>query len=298
MILLNSFLCDVLKPKSNEKIPYYDAFIAQYTSITVSTIVSQCSLMAETYSGLTEEELDNDINGLIDSIPESAEKKRQAYKLLCMGAMIDPGKTVQESEDRTFISEYFVEESNKYGISNRELIIHSLNASAFMNYFILIEDTLKNLYLETTNSDENQEIGGSKVVSVCLEGILKEKNLKNSFTNELIKRSKFFINFASLKKIWSLLNYIRNRAIHNNGYYDDNALKIFDKKLEQISKLYQGRESHLLTINMFLTPFENIRENISTHGYMLFNDTLENIIRNISIFIMESLYLCDKKQSL
>ena len=287
MLLLTSFLVDILLPENDYNISFYDKFLAQYTSITVSAIVSQSLFYPETYTDTKLEELDRDVDNIIDEIPEASKRKREMYKVLCFGAMMDPGDIVQEKEKRTFVSDLFIQDAKKYNISNREMIIKSLNTSTFLNYFFLLEDSLK--YISS-----NDHLKGSEVISKALKSILETEEILDEFNSELYESSKFFINYDSLEKTWSLLNFIRNRIIHYNGYYDEHAKDIFKKKFDNILNLYRDIDNMNTSIVLLINNFEKYTNQINEFDYLIIDDTMENIIRNISIFIMESLYICKK----
>ncbi|MGV6830571.1 MAG: hypothetical protein ACWA5P_03290 [bacterium] len=292
MLPLTSFLVDVLLYEEDDEITYYKNFIAKYSTMTISTLVSQLTFLPDTYTNMTPEALDNDIENLIKSIPKAAEKRRQAYPYYTLAAGIATGEIIQNEEERSFITEAFYKKTEKYSLTSREMILRELNNSAFLNYFFIIEDTLKKIYFQNTNS--NEHIGSSKLISKILEGILNTKNIKNIFEIELHKRSKFFINLASLNRMWKLLNFIRNRLVHFNGYYDADATTLFIQYYENILKIYDNNDSMLLSISYFTDVIEKYKKEIEETNYLIIDDTLENIIRNISIFIMESLYVSEK----
>jgi len=294
MTLLGSCLIDILSPEE-DVFPYYDSFLSRYSLITVTALVSQCSLMPETYEGMTKSHMDSDVDGMIAGLPEGAQKKRNMYPILCQGAGIDPGESVQESESRTFVSELFIKDAQRYSLSNREMILRGLNLSSFLNYFFLIEDSLKNIYIDLCKPSKTF-IKGSKIIDVCLDGIILKMDVKELFLKELYSRSKFFFDFESLKHLWSLMNLIRNQIAHTNGFYDEKAKNAFNKKLELLAKHFHGNNEPLLSINMILDVFEEHESQIKKTGYLIVGDSLENIIRNISIFIMESLYICKRDE--
>ena len=299
MLLLTSFFVDILLPEQddNQSTKFYNNFLSQYTSITVTALVSQSVFLHDTYVDTSKEDLDKDIDNIINSIPDGAEYKRKIYKTLCMGSHINPGKTLQEEEKRSFISDLFIQDSKKYNMSNREMIIKGLNTSAFLNYFFLLEDSLKNIYIEVNMiSDDNFQLKGSEVISKALKHILEKKSIQNDFFLELKKRSKFFINYQSLNRTWKLLNFIRNRLIHDNGYYNEKAKNLFKIYYENILKIYTN-ESESLTISLFIDKIDKYQQQIDENNYLIVDDVLENIIRNFSVFIMESLYICTENQA-
>jgi len=292
MTLLQSCLIDVLKPKK-DIFPYYELFLSRYSLITVTAIVSQCSLMPDTYEGMTKADMDGDIDGIIEGLPARSEEKRNAYRSFCLAAHINPGELVQENEKRTFASELFTEDAKKYSLSNREMILRGLNSSTFLNYFFLIEDSLKNIYIDLANP-RSKFIKGSETIEVCLEQIISKAEINQQFEKELYARSKIFFDMESLKLMWSLLNLIRNQIAHTNGFYDDKAKRSFIRRVESLAGHYSGNDDCLLSINMILDVFVKYKEQIKETEYLVVDDSLENIIRNISIFIMESLYACNR----
>ncbi|MGF1832144.1 hypothetical protein [Photobacterium sanguinicancri] len=292
MTLLQSCLIDVLEPKKGV-FPYYDSFLSRYSLITVTAIVSQSALMPETYEGMTKADMDGEIDGMIKELPDSSEEKRKAYPLFCLAAHINPGESVQENEKRTFASELFSEDARRYSLSNREMILRGLNSSTFLNYFFLIEDSLKNIYIDLINP-RNKFIKGSETIEVCLAQIISKSDITQQFEKELYARSKIFFDIKSLELMWSLLNLIRNQIAHTNGFYDDKAKRSFNSRMESLAQHYSGNDDCLLSINMILDTFENHETQIGKTGYLVVDDSLENIIRSISIFIMESLYVCNR----
>ncbi|MBD7979011.1 hypothetical protein [Serpens gallinarum] len=292
MTLLQSCLIDVLKPEEGI-FPYYESFLSRYSLITVTAIVSQCSLLPGTYEGMTKEHMDGDIDGMIQGLPAGSEKKRKAYRAFCLGAHIAPGESVQENENRTFASELFTQDAKKYSLSNREMILRGLNSSAFINYFFLIEDSLKNFYIDLVNP-RNKFIKGSETIEVCLGKSISEADIVQEFEKELYARSKIFFDIRSLEIMWNLLNLIRNQMAHTNGFYDDKAKRSLNRRIESLAQHYSGNDDCLLSINMILDVFENHEAQVKKTGYLVIDDSLENIIRNISIFIMESLYACNR----
>ncbi len=292
MTLLQSCLIDVLEPKKGV-FPYYDSFLSRYSLITVTAIVSQSALMPETYEGMTKADMDGEIDGMIKELPDSSEEKRNAYSLFCLAAHINPGESVQENEKRTFASELFSEDARRYSLSNREMILRGLNSSTFLNYFFLIEDSLKNIYIDLINP-RNKFIKGSETIEVCLAQIISKSDITQQFEKELYARSKIFFDIKSLELMWSLLNLIRNQIAHTNGFYDDKAKRSFNRRMESLAQHYSGNDDCLLSINMILDTFEDHETQLGKTGYLVVDDSLENIIRSISIFIMESLYVCNR----
>jgi len=293
MTLLQSCLIDVLKPEEGV-FSYYELFLSRYSLITVTAIVSQCCLDPDTFEGMTKADMDNDIDGMIQGLPVGSEKKRDMYRMSCLARHIDPGVSVQVNEKRTFASELFTEDANKHSLSNREMILRGLNLSTFLNYFFLLEDSLKTIYIDLINP-KNKFVKGSEIIDTCLEKIISETGIKESFEEELHARSKFFFDMKSLKLLWSLLNLIRNQIAHANGFYDDKAKRSFHRRLEDLAKHFNDNNGCVLSICMIIDVFDKHEVQIDETDYLIVDDTLENIIRNISIFIMESLYACNRK---
>lgn len=292
MTLLQSFLIDVLKPVKGV-FTYYEVFLSRYSLITVTAVISQCSLDPNTYIGMTKAELDKDIDTAIEGLPAASEKKREIFRVLSYGMHIDQGIIVQENEERTFASELFTKDAQKHSLSNREMILRGLNSSAFLNYFFLLEDILKTIYIDLLKP-KNKFISGSETINLCLRGILSEATIKDSFNQELFSRSKFFFDIHSLNLLWSLLNLIRNQIAHTNGFYDDKAKQSFDRRLEKLIDYFSKNDADLISINMISDVFDKYKIQINETNYLIVDDSLENIIRNISIFIMESLYVCHR----
>ncbi|AFH91923.1 hypothetical protein [Providencia stuartii] len=293
MILLTSTFSDYLTPDNEVDTPYYNKFIKQFSKMTVSCMVSQCNLMPEMFQE-DKNILDKHIDTFIKDMPEAAEHIRKNYKMYCLAASVSPGEIQQEKEKRTFSSDYFRKEAEENKISCRELVIRTMNASAFLNYFFLLEESIKNIYLDINSS--NEYLTAKNTIKKCLKGKIKHEDIVDEFNNELYKRSKFFLTFESLIELWKLLNLIRNRYVHNNNIYDDSAKSQFTKLVENIIKELEGDEL-LPTVNYFIDAMETFENQLKNSDSIIFNDTLENIIRNTSIFIMESLYICEKNKN-
>lgn len=291
MTLLQSCLIDVLKPVEGV-FPYYELFLSRYSLITVTAIVSQCSLDPYTYEGMKKENMDKDIDQMINELPAGSKRKRDMYRTLNLAMHVDPGISVQENEQRTFASELFTEDAKKYSLSNREMILRGLNSSAFLNYFFLLEDSLKTIYMDLVKS-KNKFIKGSETINVCLEKVVSETGVKDLFKKELHARSKFFFDMRSLELLWNLLNLIRNQIAHANGFYDAKAKRSFHRRLEDLVKHFTDNIGSI-SIEMFVDVFEEYEMQVNETNYLIVDDCLENIIRNISIFIMESLYVCNQ----
>ncbi|KZM40421.1 hypothetical protein OA92_07310 [Marinomonas sp. SBI22] len=130
--------------------------------------------------------------------------------------------------------------------------------------------------------------------SVCLKGIISKADINQQFEKELYDRSKIFFDIKSLELMWSFLNIIRNQIAHTNGLYDDKAKQSLNRRIENLAKHYRGNDDCLLSITMILDVFEDHNAQVKKTGYLVVDDSLENIIRNISIFVMESLYACNR----
>ncbi|QLL93762.1 hypothetical protein HER17_12730 [Pectobacterium carotovorum] len=295
MSLLTTNLIDTLKATPEKKVPYYDLFIMKYTLITVPAIISQTLLLPETYDNSYN--LDEDIDDLISELPDSCLKLRKRLRTfyLCMG--IDIGELTQENEEREFISDLFSSEAKKKSTSNRELILRSLNASTFMNYFFLIESTIKDIYIENYQTNPREYLKSKDLILKILHTKLETDNTSSFFYQQLYKRSKLLLNEENLDCLWSILNFIRNQQAHSNGFYDDKAQQILDSKIEKFCASYNDQESkdNTVAINLLLNKLEPILEQIQKDGYIIFNDSLENLIKNLAVMIMESLYCCEVK---
>lgn len=286
MNLITGNNCDFLNP-THGIVPYYDKFILQYTCIVTSTLVSQCNLMPDMFDE-TELELDNHIDNFIEMLPENALLLRKQHRYLSKAVMIDIGHLIQDEESRTFISDNFIEKAKSIGISSRNLVIRTMNAYAFVNYFSLLEDTLRNVYFESIEKTKRR-VMGKDTISLCLQEKLKKIKKTREFEMELRVRSKFFNNFDSLSSFWVILNFIRNRQAHHNSFYDEDAQKILSDHLDVFLEKNHSEEL-LMENHMFTLKIEKIILDIKETGQLVFTDALENIIRNTSIFIMESLY--------
>lgn len=290
MLLITSNTHSILKPIKEFK--YYKQFVEQYTLVSVSQLVAQCNLLPETFEGMKEENLDSDIDQMIKEISSSAKNDMKRYKALSMGMMFDPGEIVQEREERILFSEFFQKKSIQHNISNRELVIRSLNASAFLNYFMLLESSIREMYLDLLKPKDDF-IKGSLLVKKYLKEILESQDIKDSFEKELSKRSKFFKDYTTLENLWDVISYIRNCQMHSNGYFDEKSISKLKEKNDIFLKSYEEKiyENESLTRLRILDFMGEIVEQIERDKYIIFNNSLENMIRNISIFIMESLYI-------
>ncbi|MDH4555743.1 hypothetical protein E8F11_11260 [Pseudomonas sp. BN417] len=293
MLPLTSFFCDVLPARPRDP-DYYKAFLTQYTLITVPAIFSQGILTPGSGKVGEKAELDSDVDAFVNELPDNAQARRQLFGKLCFASQLDPGEMIQESEKRTFVSQSFIDRSKEVGISNRELILSALNASAFLNYFCLFEDTIKQIYHRRFGyPKDGTMVAGGEIVSVCLKKILDGNNITESFSKELARRSKFFVSFETLSATWDLMNLIRNRLIHHGGYYGKASKITFKKRLDAIVEELKGDECPV-TASLFLDSLEPIEKELTKTGRLTFCNALENCIRNLSLFVVESLLLSER----
>jgi hypothetical protein len=290
MILLLSNQNSLLTPTVDCK--YYTFFFRQYTLISVSNLVSQCYLIPPN-NRVDKVCFDNEIQNFIESIPEETKDETQLFKMLSIGMNLDQGTLIQESEKRSFLSDIFYDEARKQEISSRELVVRELNASAFLNYFTLLESSIKRMYFDIFVEDVNKQLNGGIIIEASLNKILKHKKIKCKFEKQLALRSRFFLNFKVLVATWGIINKIRIRKIHYNCYFDDEDIFFLKNKLEDIAALYAegGEKNCSFTFLSFCEKIEETIVQIETDRYILFNDAIENIIRNTSIYVMETLYL-------
>lgn len=290
MILLLSNQNSLLTPTIDCK--YYNFFFRQYTLISVSNLVSQCYLIPPN-NRVDRICFDNEIQDFINSIPQITKDETQFFKIISMGMNFDQGAFIQESEKRSFISDIFTDEAKKQNISSRELVIRELNASAFLNYFTLLESSIKKMYFDIFIDDSNKQLSGGMIIEISLNKILKQKKIKGKFEKQLALRSKFFLNFKVLVATWGIINKIRIRKIHYNCFFDEEDINFLKDKIENIAALYRkGRKKNCLnTLHLFCIKIEEIIEQIEKDRYILFNDSIENIVRNTSVYVMEALYL-------
>lgn len=294
MLPLTSFLCDVLPARSNDPY-YYRNFLANYTLITIPAIFSQGVLTPGPYEGCSRDEIDTDVNEFIQKLPERSEYRRKMFRTYAQGAMIDPGEMVQDNESRTFVSSFFEERSKEVGLSNRELILSALNASAYLSYFSLFEETLSRLHWSALGRPASgSKISAAEAVSTQLKEILETKKITDIFAEKLAKRSKFFANFDTLSKTWSLLNLIRNRLVHHGNYYTVAYGKKLDDTLGAIFETFQDGE-YILERNLFLDTLGPLVEEAQETHRLTFCDALENCMRNLTLFVMESLVLSERE---
>ncbi|MFJ5431965.1 hypothetical protein ACIPSR_00055 [Pectobacterium sp. CHL-2024] len=295
VMLVTSSLCDFFTPKKEFQSSYYENFIAQYSEITVSAIVSQGNLDENMFKE-PPDFLDNHIDEFINDITKSAMKLRKIFSSASIILGCDHGELIQKYEERTFATEHFVQKSNKLKIRNRIHVLRTLNANAFFSYFSLFESTIEDIYNEMFPNSKSKVMGGI-LVEHCLKEILKYKEIEISFSKDICQRSKFFLNMDILRSSWAFLNFIRNRQVHDNNKYDEKS------KLE-LEKLYKKISQDILIIkktedlnDIFKMNFGHIIAQVKDDGFLVFNNTLENFVRNTTLFIMESLYICELEKS-
>lgn len=294
MLQLTSFFCDVLPARPGDP-NYYKAFLTQYTLITVPALFSQAILTPGDYEGGSRESIDADVNEFIQHLPENSQLRRNHYRHYARAAMIDPGYMIQDKEERTFISGFFEKRAEEINRSNRELILSSLNASAYLSYFGLLEDTLSRLHwIVSGRPTGGDKVSAAETMSTNLKGILEGKNITELFVGHLAERSNFFANFDTLSNTWSLLNLIRNRLVHHGGYYSPAYGKRFDENVENIFRTFNDDE-YVLERVFFHDRFGPMVEEVQNTKRLTFCDTLENCIRNLSVFVMESLVLSERE---
>jgi len=297
MLLLTSCHVDCLIPEGNEG--FYHLFVYKYSLITVTTMVSQVFLMPDAFEGMTKEIMDRDVDNFIDDLEPASKERRDSYKAYCVGAGLNPGILIQDNENRTFINSFKANAKN-HSLSSREMVLKGLNSSAFLNYFCLLEDSIKMLYIQTINSKKKNTYLKASLIIKYLRDIVNKNS--EAFEAHLFERSNFFFSLSSLEYFWNILNFIRNKIIHSNGFYDKNSKRELHKYIKKFIADYQkGLDSGkgcLLSIIILNECFEKYSRPFLKTGFLIIDDTLENIIRNLSVFIMESLYLClkDEKQ--
>lgn len=257
--------------------------------MTVSHLVSQGSLI--TANNNDKCFYDNQIDDFINSISDIAKDETDLFKMCSLAVQIDQGVLIQEKESRTFLVDLFKDEAKKQSISNRELVLRELNATAFLNYYTLLESSIKKMYFDVLVVDENTKINGGEIIEKILDKILSQRGIKHNFETQLALRSKFFLNFNILITTWKIINKIRIRKIHYNSFFNAKDVEYLKKQLNSIVSLYMENEYCSITLSYFYDKIDEIIAQIEKDGYIIFNDVIENIIRNTSIYIMETLYL-------
>ena len=130
-----------------------------------------------------------------------------------------------------------------------------------------------------------------------LRNIIQKLEIKEEFIEEIFTRSGLFFDFEVLTLFWDLLNFIRNKIAHNNGFYGKEDKGKFTEKLNLFLQHFESKNKFLLSVNLIQNEFEKYEEQIAKTSYILIDDTLENIIRNLSVFVMEALYSCIEKNT-
>lgn len=291
-LLVTSSLCDFLSPKKEVHSPHYENFISQYSEITVSAIVSQGNLDEKMFQEPLEF-LETHIDEFIDGITTHAMQLRRKFPSYSILLGFNQGEFIQNMEERTFVTEYFKNKSKKLEISNRIHVMRTLNASAFHSYFSLFGSVLEDIYREVKPTSLVKNITGGVLIEHCLKEILKINKIITAFYDVLGKRSKFFLSKEILISSWGFLNLIRNRQAHYNNYYDDNANKELNKNYTNIINSLSKIENSDVLVDVFKMNFGDIVAQVKDDGFLVFNNTLENFVRNTTLIIMESLYICE-----
>lgn len=292
MLPLTSFFCDVLPYQKGDP-KYYQAFLSQYTLMTVPIIISQGSLTP----GIGENaraDLDEDVDQGIKAIFEQSPKRRKLFEALTLRDLNNVPPMIQTKENRTFVNHLFYEKAKKYQLTNREMILGTLNAFAFTSYFALLEDTLQRIHFETFDRQQPAEqITGKNLISVCLKKTLERKNCLKKFSAQLALRSEFYASFDVLIKMWDLLNFIRNKLVHFGG-------RITQRAYDQMREIIYSIFSELMKMdaadhaNAFTSSLREVEVNIKETGLLQFNNALENMMRNTCTSIIESILFCDR----
>lgn len=291
MILLNINQTDYLV--LDKRVEYFDKFISKYSFITVSSNLCQGSLIPENNEQRIY--LESDIYDFLKEMPNESNTRRRNYRHFALSAGLNVGNLVQDSEKRNFTSDYFIGEAEKNKISPRELGLRVLNSHAFLQYYFLLEESLRDLFIELHRDYDVKKIKNSQAITLCLKKRLEKSNNLTPFIQQLSDRSKFFLNWKVLTLMWELFTLIRNRCVHYNNNYDKKSLSRLHVIINNIRTELNEKEDLLLTSLYFSNSWGDVLEKVESDGYMLFNDTLENMIRNTSIFVMESLSLCESK---
>lgn len=294
MLPLTSLFCDVLPAKDDDP-HYYKSFLAQYTLITVPVIYSQAIITPESASERLY--LNNNADNYIADLPSRSATKRKHFPYITGRALVPGSAMIQDQEVRTFVSELFVEKAKEHNITNLEMILSALNASAFLSYFGLLEDTVKRIYIERFGEPQGESrVFGGGTIYLYLNKILEEGRVKGQFTKELAKRSEFFLNFKTLDSTWNLFNFIRNTVMHEGGNFSKEKQEAFRDKIENIIRSLLRHEVPEVSVG-FLHHIESIADEIESTGRIRFTCALENCIRNTCIWVMESLLLSERSAS-
>lgn len=294
MLPLTSLFCDVLPAKSDDP-EYYKSFLTQYTLITVPAIYSQAIITPE--SAAERVLLNDQVDNFITELPKASLTRRRNFPYLTGRALMPSSAMIQDQESRTFVSAIFIEKAIEHKITNLQMILSAQNASAFLNYFGLLEDTINRIHVEKCGEYQGEKkILGSGTIYLYLNEILNKEKIKGQFVSELAKRSEFFLNFKVLESTWSLLSLIRNTVMHEGGNFSKEKQKAFRGKVENIIKSLSKHNVPEMSVE-FLHHFESVENEIKSTGRIRFNDALENCIRNTCIWVMESLLLSERTSS-
>ncbi len=292
MLPLTCFFCDVL-PARNDDPRYYKVFLSQYTLMSVPIIISQGALSPGQGEDPTAG-LDEDVDLAIAEIPKHSSMRRKLFEVFTFRELQNVPPMPQTKEDRTFVSDLFYDKAKQYNLTNREMIIGALNAYAFTNYFALLEDTLQKIHYDIFgNQIRDDKITGQALIPVCLKEILDHKKINAEFTENLAQRSEFYVSFGILRKVWELINYMRNNLVHFGGRVSKKALETMQEKINSVTQELIEHKANYQALE-FSSCFLEIENNIKKTGLLQFNNSLENIMRNTCISITESLLICDR----
>jgi hypothetical protein len=291
VLLVTSSLCDFLTPNKELKSPHYDKFISQFSEITVSAIVSQGNFDEKMFQESVEF-LDTHVDEFIDEITDGALRVRKMFPASSFMLGYYQGELVQNSEDRSFVTDYFKEKSKNLEISNRTHVIRTLNASAYFSYFSLFESTIEDIYHKIKPNSQTIITGGV-IIKHCLKEILKSKAITTAFYANLRERSKFFLNKEVLLSSWDFMNLIRNTQAHGNNHYNEVAKSTLEKHYNNIVLALTQEENSESLIEVFHMNFGRIVAQVKDDGFLAFNNTLENFVRHTSLMIMEALYISE-----
>lgn len=293
MLPLTSFFYDVLSTKKGDP-KYYQIFLSQYTLMTIPIIISQGSLTPGNGPD-AKAELEEGVDMAITEILDQSSTRRKTFEVFTLRALSQLPPMIQSLEDRTFFNHLFYEKTQQYQLSNREMILGTLNSFAFTSYFALLEDTLQKIHFETFGKQTSDEqITGRLLISSCLKKILKQKKCTDTFLTQLALRSEFYANFDVLCKTWNLLNFLRNKLAHFGGRITPKALETMQGMIYDIFEALakEGATDHA---HAFAYSLHELEENIKKTGLLQFNNTLENIMRNTCSSIVESILICDRQ---
>lgn len=293
MLPLTSFFYDVLSTKKGDP-KYYQIFLSQYTLMTIPIIISQGSLTPGNGPD-AKAELEEDVDMAITEIFDQSSTRRKTFEVFTLRALSQLPPMIQSGEDRTFLNHLFYEKTQQYQLTNREMILGTLNSFAFTSYFALLEDTLQKIHYETFRKQTpDDQITGRLLISSCLKKILEHKKCMDTFLTQLALRSEFYANFDVLCKTWNLLNFLRNKLAHFGGRITPKALETMQGMIYDIFEALT-KEDATDHAHAFAYSLHELEENIKKTGLLQFNNTLENIMRNTCISIVESILICDRQ---